>query len=77
MNPDRNKLKQRYLSVRNEGFEVYSEQLDKDKSIAALKAEIEGRIRTIQEAMPLGKWTGSIEEEWTKTGYRIVDEVRP
>ncbi len=60
---DPNRIKARYFSIKNEGDEIYVEDMSKTASQNALKQIALKRLHLIRKAMPLGQWTILIEQE--------------
>ena len=58
-----NRIKSRYFSVRNEGHEIYVEDVSKTMSREVLKQIALKKLHLIRQAMPSGTWTIVIEQE--------------
>ncbi|MCG3204313.1 MAG: hypothetical protein KCHDKBKB_01028 [Elusimicrobia bacterium] len=60
---DPKRIKARYFSVRNEGHEIYAENVSKTLNKNILKEDALHRLRLIRQGMPSGNWTIVIEQE--------------
>ncbi len=56
--------KVRYISVHNDGLEMYTEPISIEGDIRDRIPAGKLRLREIQKVMPLGKWGLNIEEQW-------------
>lgn len=70
-------IKSRYISVNNDGLEIYIENISTAGDIQECIPVGKLRLREIQKVMPLGKWGLKIEEQWKgrnrDTHFRIAD----
>ncbi len=59
------RIKNRYLSIKNEGQEIYCENLTQEGDLknASLSLLAINRLQLIRRAMPEGTWTITIEQE--------------
>jgi len=60
----------RYISVRNNGDEVYVENIPATGRMREHVPAAKLRLREIQRAMPLGKWSIRIEQQWPEGSSR-------
>jgi hypothetical protein len=70
--------KTRYISVRNDGQEMYVENIPVSGRMRAHVPAVKLRLREIQRIMPLAKWSITIEEQWKEGGitrFRMLDVV--
>lgn len=70
--------KTRYISVRNDGEETYIENIPVTGRMRDHLPATKLRLREIQRAMPLGKWTITIEQQWKEKGvthFQVLDVV--
>lgn len=70
--------KTRYISVRNDGEETYIENIPVTGRMRDHLPAAKLRLREIQRAMPLGKWTITIEQQWKEKGvthFQVLDVV--
>lgn len=67
----------RYLSVRNEGQEIYVEDISQKGSIQGQLKYARKRLSLIRQALPAGDWTMTVEEQLLDSNddsfYRILD----
>ena len=56
--------KSRYISVHNDGLEMYTEPISLEGDIRDHIPAGKLRLREIRKVMPLGKWGMNIEEQW-------------
>lgn len=70
--------KERYISVRNDGEEMYVENISTAGRMRDHLPAVKLRLREIQRLMPLGKWSITIEQQWKEKGtthYQMLDVV--
>lgn len=68
--------KTRYISVRNDGEEMYVENISITGRMRDHLPAAKLRLREIQRIMPLGKWSITIEQQWKEGGvthFQILD----
>lgn len=88
---DASRIKSRYVSVKNEGHEIYVHDVSKTANPQTIINDWRDRLEAIRAAMPKGVWTITLEQELHPPfgvtrgvgagGYEIMDietlEVRP
>jgi hypothetical protein len=70
--------KERYISVRNDGEEMYVENISTTGRMRDHLPAVKLRLREIQRVMPLGKWSITIEQQWKEKGtthFQMLDVV--
>ncbi len=70
--------KVRYISVHNDGLEMYTEPISIEGDIRDHIPVMKLRLREIQRVMPLGKWSIRIEQQWPEGNarhYQMLDVV--
>lgn len=68
--------KERYISVRNGGEEMYVENISTGGRMRDHLPAVKLRLREIQKVMPLGKWSITIEQQWKEKGathFQMLD----
>ena len=69
--------KVRYISLHNDGLEMYTEPISIEGDIRDYIPAGKLRLREIKKVMPLGKWGMNVEEQWKgcndDTHFLIVD----
>lgn len=65
-------IKGRYMSFKNEGHEIYVEDIAKEGTLQDHAALALRRLLQVRAAMPKGTWTVTIEQELkAKHGYGV------
>lgn len=64
----------RYISVKNEGQEIYTEAVTKQGTMAQLIPGLKMRLDAIRKAMPRGTWTMKIEQTWPTRNSRFTGQ---
>ena len=70
--------KTRYISVRNDGEEIYVENIPVSGRMRDHLPVVRLRLREIQKVMPLGKWSITIEQQWKEnsvTHFQMLDVI--
>jgi len=78
--PAAKRIASRYLSVKNEGQEVYAEDISKDGLLIDYRVMAQKRLGKIQEAMPVGTWTITVEQQYhpnPNDNSRVYDIMDP
>jgi hypothetical protein len=68
--------KERYISVRQDGEEIYVENIPVTGRMRDHQKAVKLRLREIQRVMPLGKWSITIEQQWKEKGvthFQMMD----
>ncbi|MFH2146303.1 MAG: hypothetical protein ABII75_09815 [Candidatus Omnitrophota bacterium] len=68
--------KSRYISVRNEGHEIYVENIPVSGRMRDHLPAVKLRLREIQRVMPVGTWSIIIEQQWKERGvthFQMID----
>lgn len=68
--------KTRYISVRNDGEEMYVENISTSGRLREHLPAVKLRLREIKRLMPFGKWSISIEQQWKENDaahFQILD----
>ena len=68
--------KTRYISVRNDGEEMYVENISTSGRLREHLPAVKLRLREIKRLMPLGKWSITIEQQWKEndvTYFQMLD----
>jgi len=68
----------RYIIVHNDGLEMYTEPISIEGDIRDHIPAGKLRLREIRRAMPLGKWSIRIEQQWPEGNarhYQMLDVV--
>ena len=70
--------KTRYISLRNDGEEMYVENIPVSGRMRDHLPAAKLRLREIQRIMPLGKWSITIEQQWKENGithFQMLDVI--
>ena len=70
--------KSRYISVRNGDKKTYVENIPTSERMRDHLPAAKLRLREIQQVMPLGKWSITIEQQWKDAGvthFQMLDVV--
>lgn len=71
------KIKSRYFSVKQEGSEIYVENLPLRGDIHEYVKSGNYMLHQIRQAMPKAKWSLTVEEEWSdgrrRKYFKILD----
>lgn len=68
--------KTRYISIRNNGEEIYIENIAVTGRMKDHAPAVKIRLREIERLMPLGKWSITIEQQWKENGvthFQMLD----
>jgi hypothetical protein len=69
--------KSRYLSFRNDEFEMHAETLSplmNDWNKEDMKLHCQRRMRALKEAMPSGKWEIEVVDAYNKREYSRIEQ---
>ena len=68
-------IKARYISVKQDGLEIYVENLPLKGDIYEYVKSANYTLHLIRTAMPKGNWSLTIEEEWRDRSRRIYFRI--
>lgn len=66
----------RYFTICNEGHEIYTERIGVEGRMASWAGKIAERLKQVQQAMPKGRWSATIEQQFKAKPFGARSAVR-